>query len=280
MWDWVVYVTKTFQNLHNKFFRDSECETKGLGVCMSAVFQPQALDNMVDAKICCRIWGICLVSMATKDLPAGSVLWSLKSNITAEMRGPERKTCFIFKLVLALQQNAVCHWSIRWSYLTTSHSNSLAIFKNLFLSLNTLLLLPPVMRRIQMVTVILKVFWLLTALKPWGQELLHMTPLLLCLRRLFLSFHISAEIPALGSSTRLKKSLFTSKILFFSQFWILGEVRWSGVPSSRPFKLTVQLLTHMYTCPFEKQRFLLSGNSCRSIYIFYPHNTSPFPFCS
>lgn len=37
----------------------------------------QALDSMVDVKICWRIWGICLVSMATKDRPAGRVLWSL-----------------------------------------------------------------------------------------------------------------------------------------------------------------------------------------------------------
>lgn len=37
----------------------------------------QALDSMVDVKICWRIWGICLVSMATKERPAGKVLWSL-----------------------------------------------------------------------------------------------------------------------------------------------------------------------------------------------------------
>jgi len=34
---------------------------------------------MVDVKICCKIWGISLVSMAIKDRPAGSVLCSLRS---------------------------------------------------------------------------------------------------------------------------------------------------------------------------------------------------------
>lgn len=46
-------------------------------VC-ACVCQSQALDSIVDVKICCSIWGICLVSMATKDLPAGRVFWSLK----------------------------------------------------------------------------------------------------------------------------------------------------------------------------------------------------------
>ena len=32
---------------------------------------------MVEVKICCKIWGMSLVSMATKDRPAGRVLWSL-----------------------------------------------------------------------------------------------------------------------------------------------------------------------------------------------------------
>lgn len=32
----------------------------------------------MEVKICCRIWGISLVSMAMKDRPAGKVLWSLQ----------------------------------------------------------------------------------------------------------------------------------------------------------------------------------------------------------
>lgn len=32
---------------------------------------------MVEVKICCKIWGIFWVSIATKDRPAGRVLWSL-----------------------------------------------------------------------------------------------------------------------------------------------------------------------------------------------------------
>lgn len=37
----------------------------------------QILDSMVEVKICCKIWGIFWVSIATKDRPAGRVLWSL-----------------------------------------------------------------------------------------------------------------------------------------------------------------------------------------------------------
>lgn len=39
---------------------------------------------MVDVKICCKIWGISLVSMAIKDRPAGSVLCSLRNRMRDE----------------------------------------------------------------------------------------------------------------------------------------------------------------------------------------------------
>ena len=66
-----------------------------LCVCVCALVSPcrvQALDNMVEVKICCRICGICLVSMATKDLPAGRVFCSLQKQ-TAQNRKSFRTEC-------------------------------------------------------------------------------------------------------------------------------------------------------------------------------------------
>lgn len=43
---------------------------------------------MVDVKICCRIWGICLVSMAIKDRPAGSIFCSLRRRMRDKTQLP------------------------------------------------------------------------------------------------------------------------------------------------------------------------------------------------
>lgn len=66
------------------------CET--VSVCISmhshmcSLSQSYTLESIVDVKICCSICGICLVSMATKDLPAGRVFWSLKQRGRRSLR--------------------------------------------------------------------------------------------------------------------------------------------------------------------------------------------------
>lgn len=64
---------------------------------------------MVEVKICCKIWGMSLVSMAMKDRPAGKVLWSLSG-----WKGKENYHCKLglpFHL-LSLQTTA-SKWLLR-----------------------------------------------------------------------------------------------------------------------------------------------------------------------
>lgn len=64
---------------------------------------------MVDVKICCKIWGISLVSMAMKDRPAGSVLCSLRSR----MRDKTQLTPQIIFPTTRQDSSHCCHHAIK-----------------------------------------------------------------------------------------------------------------------------------------------------------------------